>query len=510
MTFATSENSDFETAATGAFGNIKGLSYYAAGKEDPYVTLSNPNQEDAELEQEELEILPTDNLVVSAKTADEVPLLEVHVYENPDAAPASSSSQDYEGNLYVHHDTLMPAMALCLEWGDVRPSTSAQKAQGDKGNFVAVGTMDHQIEIWDLDLVDGLIPEVILGDDSDLPPIQEQEESKPAVEQADGDMEVDGSAAIANGMADVDLSSTGDKKKKKKKKKSKTVKPALSASQPAASTSSPYVHTDSVLALAWNRTHRNLLASSSADGTIKLWDVSSPTAQRALRSFSLHTKSDKIQALQWNPKEPTVLIAGSWKGEIKIFDTRSPENALTVVLPNNADVEVLRWDPLSTTGAEFYVASGSGQVLYYDSKDLSKPVWTLDAHQGPTAALDINPFIPGCFVTGGIDKQVKVWNVSSASGSAGRSISLVVSRDFSLGKVFSCLWSPDDPTILAMGGSNAKLNIWDTWTNPGFRKTFGERVKQLNRESFKEGSAREKAKGITQIEDDQDEMSGDE
>ena len=31
------------------------------------------------------------------------------------------------------------------------------------GNYVAIGTFDPQIEIWDLDVIDAVFPEVILG-----------------------------------------------------------------------------------------------------------------------------------------------------------------------------------------------------------------------------------------------------------------------------------------------------------------------------------------------------------
>ena len=485
----------------GVFGNIKGLSYYSSkGEADPYVTLSNPHEEDANQEREELEILPSDNLLVSAKTADDVSLLEVHVYENPDFK-GNEDQDEYEGNLYVHHDTLLPAMPLCLEWGDARPSTS----KGDtKGNFVAVGTMDRHIEVWDLDLVDGLFPEAILGNDID------------AEGQTNGEAPLQNESNEARSpslVAEDDTSTPADKlalpsPSKKKKKKAKDIYALHSA--PLATL--PHSHTDSVLSLAWNRTHRSLLASSSADGTIKLWDIASPTCQSAIRTFELHG-GKKVQSIQWNPREPTVLLSGAWEGGIQIFDTRNPDASIGCTLPGPAktDVESVHWDPHSSTGAEFFVATGKGQVLYYDSRNLQKALWTLDAHDGPVAALDVNDFIPGCIITGGIDKQTKVWSVSSSNRSTGEkktAITLVASRDFGVGKVFTTLWSPDDPTTVAIAGSNARLNVWDAWTNPGFRRTFGERVKGLEKLGLVEDGVRARAKGVVSVDQEDEPDSG--
>lgn len=452
--------------------------------------------------------MPTDNLLVAGKSADDVNMLEVHLFEGPEAPVGDNAHEDradYEGNMYVHHDTLLPALPICLEWGNCRPSTSRQPISDDAtdasaakgtGSFVAIGTMDNQIEVWDLDVVEGLFPEAILGDDPEA-----LAEAEQALTQADDEMEIE---------------SKKNKKKKKKKANAEVAPP------PKPVGILPHMHTDAVLSLSWNRTHTSLLASSSADGSIKLWDLSSPTCQRAIRSFDMFGPEAKIQSIQWNPKEPTVLIAGAWGGHVKIFDTRAPDNHLSLQVGGKMqgrqgkqtmqypDIEVVKWDPLSASGSEFYVATSKGQVFYYDSRDLSKPVWTLDAHDGACSALDINEHIPGCFSTGGTDKQTKIWNVSQAEGADHVTITLVLSKDFGVGKVFANSWNPDDPCILACSGSNAKINIFDAWTNTGFRRTFGDRIRERAKASgseawikmFKEGGQREKATGQTVVEAD--------
>lgn len=79
------------------FGNVKSLAYYESNKEDPYITLQDDEEDE---EREDLQVLATDNLILSAKVEDELAHLEVYVYE------------DESDNLYVHHDIMLPAIPL--------------------------------------------------------------------------------------------------------------------------------------------------------------------------------------------------------------------------------------------------------------------------------------------------------------------------------------------------------------------------------------------------------------
>lgn len=441
-------------AAMGAFSNVKGLSYYGDNSKDPYISLDT-KQEDEELEREELEILPTDNLLVVAKTEDDVSQLEIYVYD------------ESEENLYVHHDLLLPAMPLCLEWLDFCPGRSDAE-DGKRGNYVAVGTLDPEIEIWSLDVVDGLYPDAILG-----PPANNGEEPTPVSSIKDS--------------TPVD----GEVTKKKKKKKPKKPKVVINAEY----------HVDSILSLSWNRSHRNLLASSSADKTIKLWDLSLPTSSPAIRSFdTLH--ADKIQSVQWNPKEPTVLLSGSWDGTVRVFDSRAPDGGVGTKVAS--DVECLKWDPWEPAG--FLVSMENGLVQSYDSRMLSsakvsepsKALWTLSAHDASVSSLDINTKIKGCIVTGGTDNLVKIWNIEEQDGGK-RHISLVASRDLGVGKVFSASFCPDDATTLAVAGSKASLQIWDTISNAGVRQVFGDRLRAFGKDVDAE---RRPGDGVVRLLDD--------
>ena len=87
------------------FGNIKNLVFHENNEDDPYITMQEQDEDDDE--REELQILATDNLVLAGRIEDEVAHLEVYVYE------------DEADNLYVHHDIMLPAIPLAVEWIDL-------------------------------------------------------------------------------------------------------------------------------------------------------------------------------------------------------------------------------------------------------------------------------------------------------------------------------------------------------------------------------------------------------
>ncbi|KAF9007566.1 WD40-repeat-containing domain protein [Cyathus striatus] len=441
------DEEDDTPVATGPFSNIKGLTYYRDNEEDPYITLKD-DEEDAE--REELEILPTDSLLVTAKTEDEISQLEIFVYDE---------SQE---NLYVHHDLMLPNFPLCLEWLDFPPASSIKTRFR---NYIAVGTLDPEIEIWSLDVLEAMYPTTILG---------RPDETKAHVPMPLG---------------------TG--KKKKKKTKHREMQKGY--------------HVDAVLSLSWNRHQRNLLASASADRTVKLWDLTrDPTSggedAGAIRSFDVH--KDKVQSVQWNDKEPSVLLTGSYDRTVRTFDSRAPDSCVGAVV--GSDVEALRWDPWESYG--FYVALENGLVLNFDARTLPSNLdtpsvarFTLSAHDGAASSIDVNPHMRGCIVTGGTDKLVKVWNVTEEDEK--RNVSLVTSRDLGVGKVFSTVWSPDDPLTLAAAGSKAKMQIWDIGSNFGARKAFGAKLREAGRE-LREKEASERGGIIGVVDDDDEESDG--
>ena len=75
------------------------------------------------------------------------------------------------------------------------------------------------------------------------------------------------------------------------------------------------------------------------------------------------------------------------------------------------------------------------------------------------------------------------------------------------GKVFSTVFSPDDPLTLAAAGSKAKLQIWDVGANVGVRKTFGAKLREAGR-ALREKEAGEDGGVIGVVSDDESDDDG--
>ncbi len=415
--------------------------------EDPYLTL--PTEDDQNEDKQELQIYPNDNLILSGRTEDEVSYLDVYVYDDgagaPDGAeederdqldPDAKNGMVRESNLYVHHDLMLPSFPLCTEWLSFKPSGPNDNT--NVGNFAAVGTFDPQIEIWNLDIIDKAFPDAILGEPLSLDGIKSKKSSK---------------------------------NKKKKKNAHVTTH-----------------HTDAVLSLSHNKVHRAVLASSSADGTIKLWDLTTNTAARSMNTIH---GGKAVSSIQWHPNTTaagagSILLSGGYDGSVCISDVRIANEADMVkrwkVNPGE-EVETVSFGDQSNENI-FYAGTDTGAIYCFDiTKEDKKPLWKLQAHDSGISSLQPNQYIPGMLVTSGMgDKSVKLWKVPVQSiASSDIKPSMVLSRDLGVGNVLSTAFAGDLEVAghIVAGGVSGPLKIWDAFSNKSVRKAFGESLREL-------------------------------
>ena len=237
------------------------------------------------------------------------------------------------------------------------------------------------IEIWDLDVIEAVEPVATLG----------------------GYDEKDVKRGSGAGLGEVRGRSAGEEgdERRQAKKNAKAAKAAKAA--PALKSDG---HSDAVLDLSWNAQYRNVLASASADKTVRVWDVATRQTQHVLTHHS-----GKVQAAEWNPVEPTVLLTGGFDRVAAVVDVRAPSKA-AMRWTLDADVECAVWNLADPT--QVLVSDESGTVTCFDTRNGagSAPIFSLAAHDKAATSMSLCPGASSLLLTGSTDKCLKLWDIA--------------------------------------------------------------------------------------------------
>jgi len=341
---------------------------------DPFMT-GNP---DSDSESEDYYgIRPDDNIFMAVSCEEENCMLEMYIYDADEAT------------MYVHHDIMLDAYPLCVEW------LSSASGAGT-GSFAAVGLIDHQVQIWNLDHLDPLHPAQCLG-------VSQKE-------------------ALSKSAASL----------KKKKKGKKATRGGTKA------------HDGAVLCLHGSLFNRSILATGSADQTVKVWDVSE---NATVHTYDHHT--DKVQVVKWHPTEQAVFLSAAFDRHLALLDARQPGQAAFAKLPAEAECSIWsRHQPF-----ECLSSVDDGHVVCHDVRKVAgqaaekvEPLWTLRAHDVACTAIQDTP-TPEMLLTASLDGVAKIWRVS------GSGPSVVHGKDLQAGPLFACQSSAEEPALVSFGGS---------------------------------------------------------
>ena len=97
-------------------------------------------------------------------------------------------------------------------------------------------------------------------------------------------------------------------------------------------------HVGRVANLAWSPHFPQLIASTSDDKTVRVWNVES----NEVRILEGHTQNTR--AISWNSEVPWLLVSGSWDSSIRVWDIRSQES-IYVLYDHIADVYAIQSHP---------------------------------------------------------------------------------------------------------------------------------------------------------------------
>ena len=340
-------------------------------------------------EQEDFTIHPTDSLIVCGTAQDDFSNLEIYVYDENTL------------DLFVHHDIALSSFPLSLEWIPYKNNL--------KCNYALVGSFTPGIEIWNLDIMDAIEPEIILGLNTES------------------------------------------------KNKNKTA------------VSDELYHTDAVMSICLNNVNTNYIASSGADKKVLIWDLNTSPSSAAT-CYKEH--NDKVQSVKWNKIEENLLVTGSYDKTIKIFDTRVNKSVFTYKVNSDIECidwsakdkykmlfsfedgriqlfDLQKFAPISSFKAHkkeatsvafspqqatlFSSCGRDGRIKIYDSEKI------VEENNGDT--------VPNLIM----EKFVKK----------------------SVGELFTVKFAEDCDNTIAVGGSKGELFIWQLEESPIFCSQYG-------------------------------------
>ena len=258
----------------------------------------------------------------------------------------------------------------------------------------------------------------------------------------------------------------------------------------------PESHRDAVLSLDAHPVQSHILASGSADHTVRLWDAG---AARHLTTLSaLH--QDKVQAVQWCPADPNVLASAGYDRVVALADARAdPKHGPAAMWKLPADPEALQWCPWAP--GKLFISAEDGSVRLLDAAAAAsggaggEPVWTLAAHDGAACGMGLSVGVAGLMATGSVDRTVKLWSVKEGP-------KCVYSRSVGT-RVFCTSFCPESAGLLGIGTGQG-VRVWDISELKAVQQEFGTEVFRGMREAVRE------AKHGEEDEEDEEEMGDEE
>lgn len=212
-------------------------------------------------------------------------------------------------------------------------------------------------------------------------------------------------------------------------------------------------HSDAVMSLAIHSRNFKLLASGSADETVKLWDLNEASCINTYSSCS-----NKVQCLEWHHSESNILVAADYDRSIKLIDIRNANNQASLKFDKKyGDPEsiVLPGANIHDNGNILIISTENGFISGYDlrmlSEDYARSKFSILAnHYSKPITSICCTSVPNMLISCDLDGVSKVWDLSNMK-------ECVIEKSLKGGKLFTCKSCPDEEALVAFGGESTIL-----------------------------------------------------
>ncbi|KAI9249009.1 WD40-repeat-containing domain protein [Sporodiniella umbellata] len=201
-----------------------------------------------------------------------------------------------------------------------------------------------------------------------------------------------------------------------------------------------------------NNATKQKVATAATNGAIILWDLNK-VGRKSERVITEHSRA--VNRISFQPENGNILLSASQDGLMKCWDFRDPRNSAKFRFEGKSEsVRDVQFNPVNAF--EFAAAFETGTIQKWDIRN-PKALYDrkLNAHNGPCLTVDWHP--SGKLVaSGGRDRTIKVWDMSSDSRRPLYTIRTVAS-------VSRIQWRPgyDDEIASCALLTDSRIHVWD-------------------------------------------------
>ncbi|OWZ21374.1 WD domain-containing hypothetical protein [Phytophthora megakarya] len=205
---------------------------------------------------------------------------------------------------------------------------------------------------------------------------------------------------------------------------------------------------------------QTLLASSSADSSVKIWRLTPSNELQTSPKASLYGHEAGVSAACWSP-DSQHLASASDDRTARLWDVETAKTLATLGATHRS-LDAALHTPLS-------LLEGSSVSLGLDEDGANAAVVTQDSpvetHVGFVSCVDFNP--QGSLVaTGSHDETVRLWDVRS-----GRTVAVIGAHQE---PVVSVQFHPMDGSLLVTAGYDGLVRVWDVASHQCLRTIITE------------------------------------
>jgi WD40 repeat protein len=165
--------------------------------------------------------------------------------------------------------------------------------------------------------------------------------------------------------------------------------------------------------LCWNAKTKGLIASSSEDMTVCVWDISPGNKENKtldpLRVFRKH--SAIVGDVCWNWNDGNILASVGDDRKLMLWDLRKDsDDPLAVVEAHKEEINCVAYNPANN----FMIATGSSDktVALWDSRNLKTPLHVLEGHTGDILQIQWSPHNESILASASGDRRINIWDLS--------------------------------------------------------------------------------------------------